>query len=450
MANTINVKSTVAQANGFQVEVADSALLATRYFPNTDGDNFAGKEVLFDFEDGDLKKGAFITSGYKTANTTSWIANSVVPPRVGDCDSVDPKDLDRQLFERLCRMQGADLNRAQAFQDLAVIKSSRLAKRTDRAVELLASLILSEGKIDFDQDKDESGSLTDHILVKYYDPAKGANNHYVPAVAWNASGATPYADVCAMVNEGMKHGRRYDDLLVGANAWASLAKDETFKSFAGATFHSEGMALDFGEIEGAQHVAKAVFNGVQLNVIVYSAGYEDASGAMKQFLDPNACVLIQSGLGRTLCGGVSLLNDNVGYDIDNSFIDMQGKYIQHLYKDFNAQKLYIRSESRPLPAPKHSVNTMDWIYCDTSMSISGGAMGEVAKGIKFEGSATGWSSSATVVISGQEVAITAGTGTLKAVRNGVASETITVSDGKITAPVDCDRDEDGKIILTVA
>ncbi len=450
MANVISVRSTVAQAEGFQAEVVDSTLLGTRYFPNTAGDNFAGKEVLFDFDSADLEKGAFLTSGYKDGNTVSWIANSVVPPRVADVDSVDPKDLDRQLFERLCRAQGADLNRNAAFQDLAVIKATRLAKRIDRSIEVLAALVLSEGKIDFDQDKDPTSGETDHIVCKFYDPAKGCNNHYVSSAAWSASGAHPYDEVCGMVNEMIKHGKRPEDLLLGANAWAALAKDDQFMRFAGATYHSEGMMIDFGEIEGAQHVARCVFNGLQLNVIVYSAGYKAANGAMKQFIDPNAAILISSNIGRTLCGGVTLLNDNVSYDLDNSFVDMTGKYIEHLYKDFNAQKLYIRSESRPLPAPKHSVNDMDWIYCDTAMGTgSASVLGEVAKGISF-GGAEGWSCAATLVVAGKEATITAGTGTLKAVRDGQAAETITVSEGKIIVPVDADRDADGKVLLTVA
>ena len=165
MANTISVFSTVAQAQGYEVEVKDTVLLGSRYFPTTAGDEFAGKEVLFDFEGSDLEKGAFLTSGYKDGNTTSWIANSVVPPRVGSADVVDPTNQDRQLFERLCRAQGADLNRAEAYQSLLTLKSARLAARTDRAKELLAALVLKEGKIEFDQDKDESGTETDLSLI---------------------------------------------------------------------------------------------------------------------------------------------------------------------------------------------------------------------------------------------------------------------------------------------
>ena len=459
MANTISVFSTVAQAQGYEVEVKDTVLLGSRYFPTTAGDEFAGKEVLFDFEGSDLEKGAFLTSGYKDGNTTSWIANSVVPPRVGSADVVDPTNQDRQLFERLCRAQGADLNRAEAYQNLLTLKSARLAARTDRAKELLAALVLKEGKIEFDQDKDESGTATDHIVCKFYDPAKGADNHYVPAVAWTTEGAHPYDDICTMVTEGMKKGRRYTDLVLGANAWIHLSNDKKFKSFAGSTFHSEGMVLDFGDIEGANHVAQAVFAGLKLDVIVYSGAYKKADGSLAQYIDADAAILISEGVGRGLQGGCTLLNpDEIGYGIENAFVGMTGVHMQSIYKDFNNQKLYIREESRPLPAPKHSVNEWDWIYCDTSMSLTGGAFGEVAKGISFIQDddftwATNCSCALTVVVSGQAAAITVGTVSGKTVKLyafkdgkpfGTALE---VNGGKIVVPVDNDRDEEGKVII---
>ncbi len=452
MANIINVKSTVAQAEGFSVEVADTTLLASRYFPTTAGDEFAGKEVLFDFDSADLEKGAFITSGYKSGKTVSWIANSVIPPRVGSQDSIDPTDQDRVLFERLCRAQGADTNRAEAYQSLLNLKAARLAARTDRAKELLAALVLKEGKIDFDQDKDENGNETDRIVCKFYDPEKGANNHYAPAVAWGVEGSTPYDDICAMLVEGMKRGRRYSDLLLGANAWANLSNDAKFQKFAGTTIHSDGMMLDFGEVEGAQHVATAVFNGVQLHVIVYSGAYKNSDGKMVQYLDPDAAIIISEGIGRGLQGGCTLLNpDSIGYGIENSFIGLTGSHMQSIYKDFQNQKLYIREESRPLPAPVHSVNECDWIYCDTLLnnsSTSGeliysvAAFGEIAHGVVI-GDAV---QDARIAIGGSEVAVSGAT-SVAVVRDGKEAEILTVTDGKIVCPIDADRDENDRIML---
>lgn len=461
MAQTIDVRSTVAQANGFSVEVKDTSLICNRYFPTTAGDEFAGKEVLFDFDSSDLEKGAFVTSGYKDCNTVSWIANAVVPPRVANQESVDPTDQDRMLFERLCRAQGADTNRSAAYQDLLNIKAARLAKRTDRAREVLGALVLKEGKISFDQDQNTSGGAdTDLISCKFYDSKKGADNHYIVAKAWSDAKAQPYNDVCAMVNEGMKRGRMYEDLLLGAEAWSALSKDQRFAQFAGATFHSEGMIIDFGDVEGAQHVARAVFNGVQLNVIVYSGAYKNAAGEIVTFIDPNAAILISSGIGRGLQGGCTLLNpDSIGYGIENSFVGMTGIHMQSIFKDFNNQKIYLREESRPLPAPRHSVNEWDWIYCDTSLAFADGKArtGEVYKGVAIdEDKAVTWATngngSDTVCMAGDEVTVTKGTVSgktvkLYAVRDGKPAEAVVEKGGKIVVPVDSDRDDEDKAII---
>lgn len=469
MSQVINVKSTVTQAEGFSVEVEDSTLLSTRYFPNGAGDNFVGKEVLFDFDSSDLEKGAFMTTQYQNGNTVNWIANSVIPPRVANSDTVDPKNLDRQMFERLCRAQGADLNRAQAFQDLLVLKAARLAKRTDRAIELLSALVLSEGKIEFDQPKDASDSAqTDHIQCKYYDPSKGCNNHFPVKIAWSSSSAKPYEDVCNMVNEGIKYGRRYTDLLLGANAWAALSKDETFRKFAGATYHSEGMMIDFGDIDSAQHVARSVFNGIQLNVIVYSGAYKSADGTMKQFIDPNAAILISEGIGRLLCGGCTLLADNVSYDLNTSFVDVMGKHCMSIYKDFNAQELQLREESRPLPAPRLSVNEMPWIYCDTSIADVGVNAGlyELYNGVSFtkDESITfttepSIQSSVKLIASNKTLgsnvitrgASASGTASWYAIRDGKKAEKINFADNGsiLNFPVDLDRDITGKAMIYV-
>ena len=461
MAQTIDVRSTVAQANGFSVEVKDTSLICNRYFPTTTGDEFAGKEVLFDFDSSDLEKGAFVTSGYKDCNTVSWIANAVIPPRVANQESVDPNDQDRMLFERLCRAQGADTNRAAAYQDLLNIKAARLAKRTDRAREVLGALVLKEGKISFDQDQNTSGGAdTDLISCKFYDSKKGADNHYIVAKAWSDPKAQPYNDVCAMVNEGMKRGRMYEDLLLGAEAWSALSKDQRFAQFAGATFHSEGMIIDFGDVEGAQHVARAVFNGVQLNVIVYSGAYKNAAGELVTFIDPNAAILISQGIGRGLQGGCTLLNpDSIGYGIENSFVGMTGIHMQSIFKDFNNQKIYLREESRPLPAPRHSVNEWDWIYCDTSLAFADGKArtGEVYKGVSIdEDKALTWATNGTgsdvACMAGDEVTVTKGTVSgktvkLYAVRDGKPAEAVVEKGGKIVVPVDSDRDDEDKAII---
>lgn len=466
MSQVINVKSTVAQAEGFSVEVHDSVLLSTRYFKGGDSENFMGKEVLFDFEDSDLEKGAFLTTTYKNGETVNWIANSVIPPRIAISDSVDPKGLDRVMFERLCRAQGADLNRDDAYQSLLDLKAVRLAKRTDRSIEVLAAMVLKYGKIEFDQPHDNSEDAEDdHICVKYYNPEKGCDNHYIPAKNWGSGGYQPYEDVCNMVNEMIKRGKRPTDVIVGASAWSLLSKNPDFKAFAGNTFHSEGMKIDFGELDGAHHVATAVFNGMQLNVIVYSGAYKAADGTLKTFIDPDAVIVISEGCGRCLQGGCTLLNPNsIGYGLENSFVDLTGRHCQSVYKDFDNQKIYIREESRPLPAPKHSINEFDWIYCDTKTGLNSSnyAVGVVYKGVVFEHvdkdgekvtPTTPASCTAQTVLGGGSVTITAAATSDKTYKyfasvEGEKGAELTLSGTTLSGiPLDGDRDDDKVVII---
>lgn len=473
MAQTINVKSTTAQAEGFSVEVTDSVLLSTRYFQPGEENNFMGKEVLFDFDGADLAKGVFLTTTYKNGNTTPWRAEAVIPPRVGDEDEVDPKGLDRVLFERLCRAMGADVDRAQAYQNLLALKSARLAMRTDRAIELLCSLVLKEGKIEFDQPHDNTvGADDDHIQCKFYDPAQGCNNHYVPAIAWGQNGATPYKDVCKMLNEIQKHGHKATDLLMGATAWQYLSEDSAFKLYPEA-IHSNGSELDFGDIEGANNCGRAVFNGQKLNLIVYSGACKNAGGALEQYIDANAVILIHEGMGRCLQGGCTLLKPEVsGYGIDDSFVDLTGRHCQSIFKDFDKQKLFIREESRPLPAPIWSVNEIYWIYCNTALSsplvddqsnpIS--AFGVVYQGLSFNcvdtsGNAvtptTAPACTAKVVMGGTNATITAAATATKTYKyypviNGVAGAELTLTGTSLKAiPMDVDRDSDNKAKILV-
>ena len=460
MADMINVYSTVTQAEGFRLEAEASTLLGTRYFPNGAGDNFVTSEVLFDYEDEDLKRGVFVTRGYKGTNTTAYTANTALPPRIGHSDTVDPMNFDRIQFERLVRMHSEDGSRAPDLMDLAYLKSARLARREDRSIEILIALILKNGGIDFDQEKTPGSADTDHINLWFYDLDKGCNNHVLVPKAWGEPDAHPYDDVCKMVSEGRKRGRKHKDLLLGENAWQHLSNDEKFMKFAGKTFHSEGMAIDFGEIDGATHVAKAVFNGVQLDVLVYSGAYENEDGELVNYIDPDAVILISPEVGRTLCGGVCLLNDNVSYDLANAIAQMKGKHIQHLYKDFYNQILMIRSESRPLPAPKHSVNAFDWIYMECSQESPTGdyAVGEVANGVVFDQDPDKtWASdcecTADVVLAGEPVDITLGEVTgetveLFAVKGGKPFGTpLDTTGDHITIPAGNDKDADGNYVI---
>ena len=355
MANQISVYSTVTQADQLLIDVPENGLLQTRYFPTESKDEFQTKEVLLDFDDGDLKAGAFVKKGYINGETVVWRGSAVEPPRIGIEDSIDPTDHDRLLFEQLMYAQGAESpSRADAFDDLKRVKAGREVKRVQRSIEKTCAQVFLDNGVSGSMPTSATDSTPVAIDVNYYSDAKGNDQRYIPQHAWGSEGANPYKDVVKMVSELVAHGGKAEDLLIAPQAWAILEQDKEFKDQF-TMFHTQDSVLFAREIEGAQHVGMGNFGGYLLNIIVYYGQYKDASGAMTQYLPKDFVCVTAPRCGRTLCGGCTLLNPStIGADDVvgvNSFVQKRGKYIVSQFMDLNAQQLAIRCESRPLPAP---------------------------------------------------------------------------------------------------
>ena len=355
MANQISVYSTVTQADQLLIDAPENGLLQTRYFPTESKDEFQTKEVLLDFDDGDLKAGAFVKKGYINGNTTVWRGSVVEPPRIGIEDSIDPNDHDRILFEQLMYAQGSESpSRADAFDDLKRVKAGREVKRVQRSIEKTCAQVFLDNGISGTMPTSATDSTPVTIDVNYYSDETGNVQRYIPKFAWGSEGATPYYDIVTMVSKLVANGGKAEDLLIAPEAWANLEKDKDFTNQF-TRFHTQDSVLFAREIEGAQHVGMGNFGGYLLNIIVYYGQYKDASGEMTQYLPKDFVCVTAPRCGRTLCGGCTLLNPStIGADDVvgvNSFVQKRGKYIISQFMDLNAQQLAIRCESRPLPAP---------------------------------------------------------------------------------------------------
>lgn len=378
MGTSVSIYSTITQADQLLVEVPENSLLQTRYFPTRPGDEFKTKEVLFDFDESDLKAGAFVKQGYVDGNTTVWRGNSVEPPRVGISDTIDPTNLDRVLFERLVYAQGAeDPNRDEAFDDLKRVKAGRLVKRIQRSIEQTCASVLLNNGVSGTMPASPTDATPVPIDIEYFDPTKGNVQRYIPSYPWGNASATPYSDIVAMVNALVEHGGKAEDLLIAPQAWAILEQDELFnKQFT--QIHTEDSVLFGRSIEDARHVGIANFGGYLLNCVVYYGQYKNDAGQMVQYLPKDFVCILAPDCGRTLCGGTTLLNPETIAARDvvsaKSFESKSGKYIVSQYMDLNDQKYALRCESRPLPAP---YSPWRWITMEArnSNDISGGTVG---------------------------------------------------------------------------
>lgn len=354
MATNISIYSTISQADQLLVEVPENNLLQTRYFPTNSKDEFQSKEVLFDFDEPDLKAGAFVRKGYINGETVSWRGTAVEPPRVGISDTIDPSDQDRVLFEQLCYEQGVDNpSRADAFEDLKRVKAARQVRRVQRSIEkTIVNVFLNNGVVGTIA-KSSTDSTQVPLDISYFDPAKGNEQRYIPAYPWGNGSAHPYRDVVAMVNALVQHGGKAEDLLIAPQAWQLLEADTEFRNQF-TTYHTEDSVLFGREIEDARQVGIGNFGGYILNIIVYYGQYKADDGSLQQYLPKDFVCITAPRCGRTLCGGCTLLNPAAVTEDDisfNSFVQKRGKFIVSQYLDLNNQQLSIRCESRPLPAP---------------------------------------------------------------------------------------------------
>ena len=377
MSEIISVYSTVSQADGFFADVPGDELLQNRYFPTAARDEFVTREVLFDLDQLDLKAGVFVKKGFINGDTTKYYAKNVEPPRVGLSDTIDPKDHDRILFEQICRDMGLDESRDEPLEMLKRLKIARMGKRIKRSIEKSIVDVLINNAVHGTEATSDTDPTPIEIDVKYYKEEDGNPQRFIPKYAWGNGSATPYRDVCAMCIALSNHGGKPQDLLLSPEAWVLLEKDEEFKTMV-QTYHSEKSILTGGDYDDAVIVARCVFLGYVLNVIVYNAVYENDAGQMVPYLPKDFVCVLSENCGRTLCGGCNGLDPNA-ITAENplqmkTFVQRRGKLIGTQFLDFQHEEAIFRVESRPLPAPRR---LWGWItmLAENANSVSGGSVG---------------------------------------------------------------------------
>lgn len=387
MATTISVYDQTTQPRMLLIEEKRPQLLQERYFPTREPqDLFDSKSVLLDFDEGDLLSGAFVKLGYVDGNTTSYFATNVVPPRIGLSDTIDCNDKDRVLFESLCR-NDLSPSHADALDALLRIKAERCVTRAARSIERLCVMALQSNAIQFTMDTSPTDSTQITVDVEYFDgtggatnpqvvmPGKGSDDAGTATKNWDGTGsaagsASPYKDVCAMVDKLVQHGGRAEDLLMSPKAWGYLYNDmmtnENIKDQVHYTVLANGEVRDLfsAEIKDAKVVGQAQFNGHVLNLIVYNGAYKNSLGVMTQYLPDNFVCVLAPGCGRTLCGACSLPNPVAMFNGGGADIkQLAGKYLVYKYYDFFNEQVAVRCASNPLPSP---LSMWRWVTLGTN------------------------------------------------------------------------------------
>ena len=384
----INVFDTVSQGDGFLVEIPENAWIQNRYFPSSARTEFFSKKLVLDFDSEDLKAGAWVRKGYVNGETTKFRATAIEPPRIGVSDTIDPSDNDRQLFEQLCyEMSDNGSNHAEALENLKRVKVMRLGQRCSRSIEKLCVQVLLDNCVRGTMATSATDSTPIDVEIKYYDDSAGKGNpqRYVPSVAWDKEGATPYRDIVKMCVALKQHGGKPREVLMSPEAWICLRNDPILEKYV-SWYHSEGSSVGGGEEGDAERVARVVFDGYALDIIVYSALYENADGEMVSFLPKDFVCVLSPDCCRLFTAGTTALNPNSITSVDPqgtaSFIPRRGKFIASQFVDLRNQELSLRVESFPLPAPKKDWQFVTMLANNTN-EIADGVVG-AASDISFE------------------------------------------------------------------
>ena len=379
-STVVSVYDTMSQADTFLVEIPENSFIQNRYFKNSPRTEFFSKKLVLDFDSEDLKLGAWVRKGYVNGETTKFRATAVEPPRLGVQDTIDPENDDRVLLEQIAHEMGdSGAGHVDALENLKRVKVMRLGNRISRSIEKLCVQVLLDNAVRGTMNTSATDSTPIDVEIKYYDDADGKGNpqRFIPKVAWSSEGATPYRDICAMAYALKQHGGKAREVLMSPEAWICLRNDPLIEKYI-SWIHSEGSTMGGEEDGDVERVARVIFDGFAMDVIVYSGIYCDEDGNEVPFLPADFVAVLSPDCGRLFTAGVTALNPQSITAVDPqgtaSFIPRRGKMIASQYVDLAAQELALRVESKPLPAP-----TKQWQWCvglmNNTNAVSEGTVG---------------------------------------------------------------------------
>ena len=379
-STVVSVYDTMSQADTFLVEIPENSFIQNRYFKNSPRTEFFSKKLVLDFDSEDMKIGAWVRKGYVNGETTKFRATAVEPPRLGVQDTIDPENDDRVLLEQIAHeMADSGAGHVDALENLKRVKVMRLGNRISRSIEKLCVQCLLDNAIRGTMATSATDSTPIDVEIKYYDDADGKGNpqRFIPKVAWSSEGATPYRDICAMAYALKQHGGKAREVLMSPEAWICLRNDPLIEKYI-SWIHSEGSTMGGEEDGDVERVARVIFDGFAMDVIVYSGIYCDEDGNEVPFLPADFVAVLSPDCGRLFTAGVTALNPQSITAVDPqgtaSFIPRRGKMIASQYVDLAAQELALRVESKPLPAP-----TKQWQWCvglmNNTNAVSEGTVG---------------------------------------------------------------------------
>lgn len=315
-----------------------------RYFPTTDKDIFPTKKVLIEYKEGNRKMAPFVIprKGGITMDRDGYIAKEYEPPYIAPQRPLSIDELNNKGFgEDLYSDMTPDQRQAQVLgEDLA-----DLSGMIDRREEWMCREIIFTGEVVMKHyaEKYGEGEPVEKVL-RYYE--NQFQNTYTPKELWENNSADIYADLDAMVSMLTTAGCAATDLNMAANVYAKFIGNSAIQKLLDNRTINIGNITPVETPEGVAHVGTIIVRGKKLDIFVYDENYENEDGEMVPFMPAGKVFISAPGMGRTLYGAISQLEQ-----ADGAFHTYRGKKVPKYIADAKSEVREIRVASAPIPVP---------------------------------------------------------------------------------------------------
>lgn len=278
--------------------------LQERYFPcNPDTDIFPTRKVLIEYNATNQKKAPFMKKGTKTSTRDTYITDEFAPARISagrdlTLDDLAQKGMGEALFSDMTPEQRAAIIHMADFSDLK--------NRCKRTLEKMAADCMIDNAYTA---KYEDTTEGEEITLSFNE-GEGVDTQYTPSAMWDASAANIYGDLKAMARMIRQNGCAATDLILGADAADLITGNAEMQK------RLDIRRFEIGTIEpkivggNANVVLVGLLNvdGVKLNLIQYSGGYEDEeSGLLIPYVPANKIIMTAPACGKSLYAAISQL-----------------------------------------------------------------------------------------------------------------------------------------------
>ena len=332
--------------------VPQQTFFRDRYFPTGEDDIFGSDKVLTEYQKGDRKMAAFVSSrvgdipmGREGYSIHEYQPAFIAPSRLLTLDDLRKRGFGEALYpntepaERAARLQLRDLTEMDA----------RITRREEwMAVQTMVNNSCTmQTYID---DKTEGEVL--HI--QFFD-GSGSDHSYTVAKQWT-SFKDMKSDVIAMCRKLSIRGLRATDLVMGTDVASAVTEFEDLQRLL-----DQNSGIVTGRIEeelsaydGVVFMGVVNFGGFKLNLISADETYVDNLNMTQRYFPATSAMVTAPGCGHMMFAQITQINYG-----DTDFTTHYGNRIPKFILDQPNDTRKLRLASRPLAAPH---NYCPYIY----------------------------------------------------------------------------------------